>query len=182
MKFVASFAAALLLPLLGMTASAQESSSGITISQPWARATPGGVKNGAAYMQITASAADKLVDARSDAAERVELHNHIHENGVMKMRRVESIEVPAGETVTLGPGGYHVMLMGLKQPLKAGEELELTLVFEKAGEINVTASIEPIGARGPGGAAHADHGHDHNHHHDHDHDHDHGEHHHEHKH
>ncbi|MFO7298249.1 MAG: copper chaperone PCu(A)C [Pseudomonadota bacterium] len=164
MKFLASFAAALVLSLLGMTASAQESSSvsanGITISQPWARATPGGVKNGAAYLQISASGtADKLVDARSDAAERVELHNHVQENGVMRMRRVESIEVPAGGTVTLAPGGYHLMLMGLKQPLKAGEKLDLTLVFEKAGEINVTAPIEPIGAKGTG----HDHGHDHGH-------------------
>lgn len=164
MRLIAAFAAALVLPMLSITAAAHESSGGITVSQAWSRATPGGVRNGAAYLAITASeAGDKLVDARSDAAERVELHNHIHENGVMKMRRVDAIDVPAGQTVTLSPGGYHLMLMGLKKPLEEGGKLNLTLVFEKAGEIEVTAPIEPIGAKGPGGAGDTHHGADHGH-------------------
>lgn len=159
MRLIAVLAAALMLPLLPLNSQAE--SGGITVSQAWSRATPGGVRTGGAFLQITASAAagDRLVDAKSGAAERVELHTHIHEGGVMKMRRVEAIDVPAGETVTLAPGGYHLMLMNLQQPLREGDTLDLTLVFEKAGEIEVTATVEPIGAKGPGGAAGSGHGH-----------------------
>lgn len=166
MRYMMIFAAALLLPLLTLDAGAQAGSNGVAVSQAWARATPGGVRTGGAYLQITASSAagDRLVDARSDAAERVELHTHVHENGVMKMRRVEAIEVPAGETVMLAPGGYHLMLMNLKQPLREGDTLDLTLVFEKAGDVEVTATVEPIGAKGPGGAAATGHGHGAGHH------------------
>lgn len=160
MRVMTVLAAALLLPLLSMSAVAQENSSGITVSQAWSRATPGGMRTGAAYLQITASdtEGDRLVDARSESAERVEIHNHIHENGVMRMRRVESIELPAGQTVILAPGGFHLMLMGLKQPLRVGDKLDLTLVFEKAGAVEVAATVEPIGAKGPGMAAGDGHG------------------------
>lgn len=158
MRFVA---AAILLPVLFSFSAAQSETGGISVSQAWARATPGGARTGGAYLQLTAKAGggDRLVAARSDAAERVELHTHLHEDGVMRMRRVEAIEVPAGKTVTLAPGGFHLMLMNLKRPLKAGEKLDMTLVFEKAGEIAVTATVEPIGAGGPaGGHSGQDHG------------------------
>lgn len=160
MRLLTVFAAALIVPMLSLSPSAWAEAGTVTVSQAWSRATPGGVHTGGAYLQITASeaAGDNLVDARSDAAERVELHNHIHEDGVMKMRRVEAIEIPAGKTVALAPGGYHLMLMNLKQPLRAGDKLDLTLVFEKAGEVEVTATVEPIGAKGPHGAAGTDHG------------------------
>lgn len=153
------FLAALLLAGLAVSAAAEAQPNGVEITGAWSRATPGGVRTGVAYFQITSrgSAGDKLVAARSDAADRVELHDHIHEGGVMKMRRVEAIEVPAGETVKLEPGGLHMMLLDLKHPLKAGENLDLTLVFEKAGEVHVAAKVEPIGATGPGnqhGGAH----------------------------
>ncbi|MCL4766538.1 MAG: copper chaperone PCu(A)C [Hyphomicrobiaceae bacterium] len=146
-------AAAILLPVLFSFAAAQSGSGGVSVSQAWSRATPGGARNGAAYFQVTAKGAggDKLVAARSDAADRVELHTHLHEGGVMRMRQVEAIELPAGKTVTLEPGGFHLMLLNLKRPLKAGEDLELTLVFEKAGEVAVKATVEPIGAKGPAG-------------------------------
>lgn len=148
---------AALLPLLSSFAVAQESN--VAVLDAWARETPGGAKTGAAFLQVTAKTdSDKLIDARSSVAEHVELHNHVHENGVMRMRRVDAIEVPAGKTVTLEPGGYHLMLMNLKQPLKAGDTIDLTLVFEKAGQVEVTASVQPIGAKGPGGAE-SGHGH-----------------------
>jgi len=151
---------AALLPLMSSYALAQENN--VTVSEAWARATPGGAKTGAAFLKVTAKAdSDKLIDARSSVAEHVELHDHIHENGVMHMRRVDAIEVPAGKTVTLQPGGYHLMLMNLKQPLKAGETIDLTLVFEKAGEVAVTANVQPIGAKGPG--SESGHGHSHGH-------------------
>lgn len=146
-------AAALILGLMVPFAAAQGQSNGISVSQAWSRATPGGVRNGTAYLQISSKGpeGDKLVGAKSDIAGQVELHNHIHEGGMMKMRRVDAIDVPAGETVKLEPGGFHVMLMDLKRPLKAGESFDLTLVFEKAGDIPVKATVEPIGAKGPGG-------------------------------
>ena len=128
-------------------------SKGVTVAHPWARATPGGAKVGGAYLQIKAAAgrSDRLVAVRSPAAGAAELHNHIMENGIARMRRVDAIAVPAGKSVTLKPGGYHLMLTDLKAPLKEGDLLKLTLVFEKAGEIEVEATVEPLGAMGPHG-------------------------------
>jgi periplasmic copper chaperone A len=142
------------LLLTGAAAHAQEfKSGGITIVTPWARATPGGAKVGGAYLQLKAATGtnDRLVAAKSPAAGAVEIHDHINEGGIMKMRRVDGIAVSGGQSVTLKPGGYHLMLMDLKQPLQQGGKLPLTLVFEKAGEIAVEATIAPIGAMGPAG-------------------------------
>ena len=140
--------------LTGGPATAHEFKAGtITVSHPWARATPPNAKVAAAYFTAEASrlAGDRLLSAKTDIAGRAELHNHINEGGVMKMRPVESVIVSAGNKVTFKPSGYHVMLMELKQPLKEGDILPLTLVFEKAGEIKVEATIEAIGATGPHG-------------------------------
>jgi copper(I)-binding protein len=139
---------------IGGAADAQEfKSGGITVIMPWARATPGGAKVGGAYLELKAAAGteDRLVAAKSAVAGIVEIHDHINEGGIMKMRRVEGITLSGGQTVTLKPGGYHLMLMDLKQPLKQGGKLPLTLVFEKAGEVAVEAVIAPIGAAGPSG-------------------------------
>lgn len=157
-----------LLALLALIAGAAALSAqttpggGVTVVEPWARATPAGAKVGAAYMQLKAAAgaADKLVAAAVDPAVAgvVEIHNHIMEGGVARMRRVEAIPVPAGGSVALAPGGYHVMLMELKSPLKAGDSIRLKLRFEKAGEIEVEAKVRPIGApAGKGSGSH--HGH-----------------------
>jgi len=133
----------------------QVTHGGLTIADPWARATPGGAKVGAAYLEIraTADAGDRLLEARSPVSVKVELHTHAMDDGVMRMRRVSSIDVPGGGGVSLKPGSYHVMLMGLKAPLKEGGTVPLTLVFEKAGEVAITAKIAPIGAMGPNAAA-----------------------------
>lgn len=129
---------------------------GIEVAHPWARATPGGASVGAAYLEIKSTDAngDKLVSASSPAAGRVELHTHEHADGVMRMRRLESVEVPPQSTVLFAPSGYHVMLLDLKKPLVEGDLLPLTFVFEKAGPITVDATIEPIGAKGPHGLDH----------------------------
>lgn len=129
-------------------------SSGVTVTKPWARATPGGAKVGAAYLQLSAapSGPDKLVAARSPVAGNVELHTHSQVDGVMKMRRVDDIAVAPGKNVTLKPGGLHIMLMDLKQPLKEGETIDLTLVFEKAGEVAVKVPVLKVGSAGPDGA------------------------------
>lgn len=133
---------------------------GITVSAPWARATPGGAKVGAAFLEIRAQAGadDRLMSASSPAAGTVELHDHIRDGGVIKMRRVETIPVQGGKSVTLKPGGLHVMLMDLKAGLTEGELLELTLVFEKAGAVKVPVPIARIGAMTGTGAPGTDQG------------------------
>jgi copper(I)-binding protein len=145
-------AAAFLLVALTTAAVAEPSgSSGVTIAHAWTRATPGGATTGAVYMSITANpgTSDRLIAARSDAALSVELHTSVQEGGVTRMRRLDRLEIPPGETVALRPGSHHLMLLDLKQPLKAGERLKLTLVFEKAGEIPVEARIRRILFRRP---------------------------------
>ena len=129
---------------------------GVTVAHPWVRATPGGAKVGGAFLEMKAAKghSDRLVSASSPVAGSVEIHNHIMEGGVVRMRRVDGIALGAGKSVVLAPGGYHVMLMDLKQPLKEGDLLRLTLVFEKAGPIEVEATVEPIGAKGPHGFDH----------------------------
>ena len=106
----------------------------IKITHPWARATAGQAVNGAVYVSFDnqGKEADRLLSAASPIAEKVELHTHLMEEGVMKMRPVPAIDLPAGATVTLKPGGLHIMLFGLKAPLVEGTRFPLTLVFEKA--------------------------------------------------
>ena len=149
----AILAIALLLIAIGVASAHEYSAKGVTVAHPWARATPGGAKVGGAYLEIKAGAgrADRLVSAHSPAAGAVEIHNHIMENGITRMRRVDAIALKAGSSLVLKPGGYHLMLTDLKSPLKEGDLLKLTLVFEKAGEIEVEATVEPIGAMGPHG-------------------------------
>lgn len=138
------------------TAFAQQSAptASVTVSKPWARATPGGAKVGAAYLQLSAAAnaPDKLFSAKSPVAGTVELHTHSQVDGVMKMRRVDDVAIAAGKKVTLQPGGLHIMMMDLKQPLKEGETIDLTLVFEKAGEVAVKVPVLKVGSAGPDGA------------------------------
>jgi len=144
----------LLLSLLpGALAAHEYTSKGITVAHPWARATPGGAKVGGAFFEMKAAPGkgDRLLAVRSPSAGNVEIHNHIMDGGIARMRRVDAIAVAGGISVVLAPGGYHVMLMDLKQPLKQGDLLKLTLVFEKAGEVEVDATVEPIGAMGPHG-------------------------------
>ena len=122
----------------------------IMVEGVWARASVG--RNGAAFLTVMnkGQADDRLIAAKSDVSPRVELHTHLMEGNVMKMRQVKDIPVPAGKSVTLKPGGLHVMMIGLNRKLVEGESFPLTLVFEKAGEITVPVTIKGIGAMGPG--------------------------------
>ena len=105
---------------------------------------------GAAWLTIrNAGGEDRLVGAKSPAAERVELHTHIHEGGVTMMRKVEAIDVPAGGEAALEPGGDHLMLFGLKDGLKAGGRFPLTLLFEKAGQVTVEMRVAPLSGAPP---------------------------------
>ena len=104
----------------------------------------GGAGNGAIYVTLSNSGAqaDSLVSASSDVAQTVELHEVKHDGGVMKMRPVQAIPVPAKGKTELKPGGYHIMLLGLKQDLKPGEKVPVTLKFERGGEVRVEAVVK----------------------------------------
>ena len=129
----------------------------IAIGHPWARATVPGQPIGGGYLALDnrGGAADRLVGARSPACERVELHAMWMEGDVMRMRQRDAIDLPAGGRVELKPGGMHLMLIGLKAPLKAGEKFPLTLTFEKAGSVEVTMNVQ---ADAPAGGAAQEHG------------------------
>ncbi len=122
----------------------------IEIAHPFARATAATAKTGAAYFTIvnTGTSDDRLIAASSPVAEKSEPHSTIDDNGVMRMRPLAGIEVKAGERVELKPGGMHLMLTGLKAPLKLGQSFPLTLTFEKAGAVSVMVAVEKAGAMG----------------------------------
>lgn len=140
----------LLLAGSGGAALAADYQAGtLTISAPWARATPPVAPTGAGFMMLTNSGSeeDTLLGAKADVSERVELHTHTHEDGVMKMRRVENVPVPANDTVRLEPGRLHVMFIGLHAPFTVGQSFPVTLQFAKAGEITVEMAVQegPMG-------------------------------------
>ena len=146
----------LLAALLALPAFAQDTTVGsITVAHPWARATPGAVKNSAAFMMLdNKGVADKLVGVSGDVAKEIQIHSMITEAGVMKMREIKSLDIPANGKAELKPGGFHVMLIGLKDGLKEGEKFPLKLKFEKAGEVTVQFTAEK-----PGAHDHAEHKH-----------------------
>ena len=118
-------------------------SAELQIESPWARALPPVVKVGAAYLTIANKGAhdDILISVRSDIAERVELHEHTTEGGMMRMRQMQEVHIPAGADITFAPGGKHLMLIGLRKPLAASTHFTLTLVFASAGEVSVVTPI-----------------------------------------
>ena len=140
-----ALAAALLMGL-----STPSFAGDITIDAVWARASAGMARAGAAFMTIkNTGAADKLVAAKADVSKRAELHTHINDNGMMKMREVKGgVVIPAKGMAMFKPGGEHVMFMGLNAPFKEGTTFPLTLVFEKAGEITVDVTVQGVGAMG----------------------------------
>jgi copper(I)-binding protein len=121
----------------------------LEVSNAWARATPGTAETGAAYLTIQSPTADRLLSVSSPVAKKAELHTMSMEGMVMKMRPLADVDIPAGQPVTLKPGGQHVMLLGLDAPLREGQSFPLTLTFEKAGTRTVTVAIEKPGAAGP---------------------------------
>lgn len=136
---------------------AQAQTGTIDVQEPWARATLGQARTGAAYLTLSAtgSSADRLVSASSPVAAKTELHNHIMVGNVAQMRPVDAIEVAPGSPTLLQPGGLHIMLFDLKGPLQAGTSFPVTLTFEKAGAVTVQVAVR---ANRPA-AAPAGHGH-----------------------
>ena len=120
----------------------------LTVGSVWARATPGQTTNGSVYLTIKNNSphSDALIKGHSNRAARTMLHTHIMNKGVAQMRHVNSIAIPKKSIVQLKPGADHIMLMGLKEPLKTGDTISLLLTFKKAGPINVTVSIGKVGA------------------------------------
>lgn len=123
------------------------SASSIEVNDAYARATPPVLPNSAAFMEIKNNS-DKdiaLVDAKSDISDVVELHTHDMKDGVMKMYQVPKIDIKANSSTVLKPGGFHVMLLGLKQkPLKVGEKVDITLVFSNGEKIAVSAAVKTV--------------------------------------
>jgi periplasmic copper chaperone A len=151
LKFFASTA---LLALLAGSAQAQEVKAGdLVITQPWSRATPGGAKIGGGFLTIEnkGAAPDRLIGVAGDVAGKIEIHEMAMNNGVMTMRPLDKgLTIDPGKTVSLAPGGYHLMMMDIKAPLKQGDKVPLTLEFEKAGKVAVTLDVQGVGAKGPG--------------------------------
>lgn len=125
----------------------------LKISAPWARATPKGAGVGGAYFKITnaGTAPDRLIGGSTDVAAQFEIHEMKMDGGVMKMRPVaDGLEIKPGQTVELAPGGYHVMLMGLKKQLVEGQHFKATLEFAKAGKIDADFAVQGVGAKSVG--------------------------------
>jgi hypothetical protein len=144
---------AVLFALPGKTAFAHDYKLGVLeIGNPWSRATPKGAATGAGYLTIknTGSTPDRLVSASLSGATTGQVHQMTMDNGVMKMRELANgLEIKPGETVELKPESFHVMFVGLKEPLVQGQMVKGTLTFEKAGTLNVEFSVEAAGTSKP---------------------------------
>jgi copper(I)-binding protein len=124
----------------------------IEIGQPWTRATPPTAESGGGYLVLknTGTTPDRLIGVKSPAADKVEIHEMKMDGNIMRMREVaKGIEIPPGATVELKPGGFHVMFMGLRAPFAKDAKVPLTLVFEKAGSIDVDLMVQAMGAQAP---------------------------------
>ncbi len=125
----------------------------VTIKEPWVRGTVRGQKATGAFMQLTAVESASLVSVESPVAGSVQIHEMMLENDVMKMRQIQKLDLPAGKSVDLKPGGYHMMLMDLKQPLKKGEAMPIWLRFEAKDKtfktIEIKAQVRELGASTP---------------------------------
>lgn len=123
----------------------------IQVHHIWSRANPPMAHAGAVYLTITntGDAPDRLVATSTEAAEAAHLHTHLVENDIAKMRPVEAIEIEPGESLTLEPGGLHIMLMGLKRTFAEGDTFDMELTFAEAGTVEVGVRVEAIDAMEP---------------------------------
>ncbi len=129
----------------------------VAVTQAWSRATTGAAQTAAVYVTVTAAEPDRLTGASTPAASTAEIHLSGMKDGVMEMRPVQGgLPVTPGAPIRMAPGGYHIMLLGLKQPLRQGDHLPITLLFEHAGAVAAEAAVAGPGASQPpvAGAAH----------------------------
>ena len=168
MRLIGS-AFALVMLLTGSAAAGEvREHGGLTVKDVWSRATP--ARNGVAYMTIFNHGhhMDRLVAAETPVSKKTEIHTHSMKDGVMRMRRIEAVEVHPGEPAVLAPGGNHVMFMGLHEKLVVGQSFPVTLIFERAGKVTVEVKVGKAGAMGydshkHGGHKKIDHKSGHNH-------------------
>jgi len=155
MRLTVPIAAAALALLLAanMALAGTLSVGSLTITGLWATATPPGAPTAAAYLTITnnGTTADSLVAVSSPMASVGMLHRMDLSGGIASMQMVPAIDIPPGKTVRLAPDAFHVMFVTLKQPLKAGETMPVTLIFQKAGRLDAALPVLPIGSKGPPG-------------------------------
>ena len=146
-----AIAVPMLALILGLSAHGALAGDAVNVTDVYARAVPPGQPNSAVFMQLHNDGGEDraLVAAASAASDVVELHTHRMQDGMMQMRKIERIDLPAGETVTLKPGGLHVMLIGLKRPLQPGEDVAVTLTLDDGTELAVTAPVHEIAAMPP---------------------------------
>jgi copper(I)-binding protein len=143
----------ILTGLLALTTAAWAQTT-VKVEDAWVRGTVAAQKASGAFMRLTPSANARLVAAQSPVAGVVEIHEMAMENDIMRMRQIPGLDLAAGRTTELKPGGYHVMLMDLKQQLKGGEQVPITLVFEDAAKQRFTQEIKaPVTALGGGNSA-----------------------------
>ena len=157
LRVAALFASAIIAPPLLAHGFAAGS---IRIGHPWSRETAPAQVVGAGFMTITniGRTDDRLLSATSPTAREVQVHTVSMDGGVMRMRQLTAgLPIPAGATVTLRPGGYHIMLIGLKAPLRQGTMVPTTLTFQRAGTVNIAFKVEAVGYPGPDGGDHAAH-------------------------
>lgn len=169
-QMVANYCAALFL-LVGQAVFATASATELMFDHPWLRATAPNAPMAAGYVQIMnmADADDRLLAASAEFAKAVEVHEVIKQDGVAKMRAlIDGLVLPAGEAVTLQPGGYHLMFVKIDRQMQVGATHNVTLIFEKAGEQVLTFTVEKAGKRSHNHGGH-DEGHDHGHDDGHDH-------------
>lgn len=128
---------------------AQESQVGLQLMDAWSRPTMTSTQPGAVFLAITnhQAEADTLLGASTPRAEKVEIHGHRHEDGVVAMFMMDELDVPAGETTALAPGGLHLMLFGLTEPLVEGDVYPLSLTFARAGVVDVEVSVGTVGSK-----------------------------------
>ena len=148
-----------IVAVLAMAASvvASAAQEHVEVTQAWSREMPPGAPVGVGYFTIVnhGHRMDRLIRIHTPIAGKAEMHTSVMEDGLMKMRPLNAVEVPPGGSTVFQPGGNHVMLMQVKKPLRKGESFPMTLTFEHAGDVQVRVTVEPIGATRAGG--HAEH-------------------------
>ena len=156
----AAACASILACLFAAPVRAEEVKAGdLVITQAWSRATPGGATIGGGYFTIEnkGSTPDRLIGGSADVAGNVQVHEMSMNNGVMTMRQLDKgLVIEPGKTVKFAPGGYHLMLLDLKGPLKQGDKLPVTLEFERAGKVKLSFDVQGLGAQSPQGMANPD--------------------------
>ncbi|PSO23155.1 copper chaperone PCu(A)C [Bradyrhizobium sp. MOS002] len=137
---------------LAFIGSAPTSAHDVVVGQAWSRATPKGAKVAGGYLAIEnrGAAPDRLLSASSASAGKVEIHRMSMQDGIMTMRPIEDgLLIPPDQTVTLAPGGDHIMFVGLTAPFEEGQRIPVALRFERAGRVDVDFEVGPVGAKGP---------------------------------